>query len=362
LIRKPVNLRTVATPRHDQAPRRRPKRGTTILDIARKLGLSAMTVSRALTGNPEVSEATKRKVLRCAEAMGYRPNRWARSLVTRKSSIVGVVIPDISHSFFAEITCGIEEVLEKTGYNILLCHSRGSVEKERAEIETLIGSRVDGLIIASEQPESSPKPFQELIDRHIPFVLVDRFFPKQGFTSVRADDRAVGKIATGHLLALGHRRIAHIEGPRLSPASLRHRGYLGTLKAAGILMDRHLVVRGNFDIPTGAAAMRQLLQLDPRPTAVFTANDPMAIGAVYACREAGLRVPEDISIVGAGNIEGPHHPNPFLTTVDWPRTELGRVAGELLLRAMQASTQARPEGKVFEPRLLVRQSTGPIRT
>jgi LacI family transcriptional regulator len=321
-----------------------------------------MTVSRALTGNPEVSESTRRKVLRCAETLGYRPNRWARSLVTRKSSIIGVVIPDISHSFFAEITYGVEDTLEKAGYDILLCHSRGSVEKERAEIDTLIGSRVDGLIIASEQPESALKPFQELIDRHIPFVLVDRFFPKSGFTSVRTDDVAVGRIATVHLLALGHRRIAHIEGPGLSPASLRRRGYLAALRAAGVSVDRRLITRGNFDIPTGVDAMKRLLKTSPRPTAVFTANDPMAIGAVYACRDAGLRVPEDVSIVGAGNIEGPHHPNPFLTTIDWPRMEMGRAAGELLLAVMDASSQERPEDRVFEPRLLVRQSTAPIDT
>src|SRR5690349_18564624 len=118
-------------------PMARPsKNGATIIDIARKLGLSAMTVSRALTGNPEVSDKTRKKVIRCAESLGYQPNRWARSLVTRRSSLVGVVIPDISHAFFAEITCGIEEVVEKAGYDILLCHSRGDPEKERAEIGT----------------------------------------------------------------------------------------------------------------------------------------------------------------------------------------------------------------------------------
>ena len=347
----------MATRTSSAAGRRRPKHGATILDIARQLGLSAMTVSRALTGNPEVSEATRRKVLRCAQAVGYRPNRWARSLVTRKSSIVGVVIPDISHSFFAEITYGVEEVLQKAGYDILLCHSRGSEERERAEIDTLIGSRADGLIIASEQPLTSTKPFQELVDRHIPFVLVDRDFPKRGFAAVRADDVAVGRLATEHLIELGHRRIAHLEGPRLSPAMLRFRGYLAALKAAGMALDRRLVARGNFDIASGSKAMKRVLTLDPRPTAVFTANDPMAIGAVYACREAGLRVPEDVSIVGAGNIEGPHHPNPFLTTIDWPRTELGRVAGELLLRAMSDASSTAAEGKVFAPNLLVRQST-----
>ena len=320
-----------------------------------------MTISRALTGHPEVSESTRRKVLRCAQDLGYRPNRWARSLVTRKSSIIGVVIPDISHSFFAEITYGVEEVLEKAGYDILLCHSRGSVEKECAEIETLIGSRADGLIIASEQPENSPKPFQELIDRRIPFVLVDRFFPKHDFLAVRVDDLAVGRIATAHLLDLGHRRIAHIVGPRLSPASLRRRGYLRALKAAGVPVNRQYIAHGKFDIPSGSEAMKELLTLDPRPTAVFTGNDPMAIGAVYACRDAGLRVPEDISIVGAGNIEGPHHPNPFLTTIDWPRTELGKFAGEVLLQAMSDELGDPPQKKVFEPRLLVRQSTASVR-
>jgi LacI family transcriptional regulator len=347
----------VVKPKPRTHARRQPKRGATILDIARKLDLSAMTVSRALTGNPEVSEVTRQRVLRFAETIGYRPNRWARSLVTRKSSIIGVVIPDISHSFFADITCGVEEALEEAGYDILLCHSRGSVEKEQAEIGTLIDSRVDGLIIVSELSENAPEPFQELLDRHIPFVLVDRYFPNRNFPTVRADDVAVGRLATGHLLELGHTRIAHIAGPRLSHASRRRRGYLNAMKAAGIAPPPCYVVKGNFDIRSGEEAMRQLLELKPRPTAVFTSNDPMAIGAVYACRAAALRVPEDVSIVGAGNIEGPHHPNPFLTTIDWSRMELGRLAGELLLQAIGLPPAGKPQDKVLQPRLLIRQST-----
>jgi LacI family transcriptional regulator, galactose operon repressor len=337
---------------------RKPKTGTTILDIARKLRLSAMTVSRALTGNPEVSDKTRKKVIRCAETLGYRPNRWARSLVTRRTSIIGVVIPDISHSFFADITYGLEEVVEAAGYDLLLCHSRGSAERERAEIDTLIATRVDGLIIASEQPASSPAPFAELIHRKIPFVLVDRFFSKQDFASVRVDDLAVGRMATQHLIDLGHGRIAHIAGPALSPALLRRRGYTQALRAAGIECRKNWMARGNFDIESGRLAMRQLLEGEPRPTGVFTANDPMAIGAVYACREAGLSVPRDISIVGAGNIEGAHHPDPFLTTIDWPRQELGRIAGTMLLAAITSREPHLPRETVFPPKLLVRQSTG----
>ena len=334
------------------------KNRATILDIARKLGLSAMTVSRALNSRPEVRENTRKKVLRCAAALGYQPHRWARSLVTQRSSIIGVVIPDISHSYFSEITFGIEGVLDKAGYDILLCHSRGDAEREKEEINTLVGSRVDGFIIASEQPEKSPGPFAGLKEREIPFVLIDRFFPKYHFAAVRPDDRLAGRLATECLIELGHERIAHIQGPPVSTASIRYRGYLDALKAARIAVNRDLIVAGNFDIESGRQAMKKLLELTPRPTGVFAANDPMAIGAVYACRDAGLRVPDDVSIVGAGNIEGAHHPNPFLTTLDWPREELGRTAATLLLAAINSPTRQPAAVKVFEPTLLIRQSTG----
>lgn len=333
------------------------RHGTTIVDIARKLKLSPMTVSRALTGNREVSEKTRQKVLRTASALGYQPNRWARSLVTRRSSMIGIVIPDIAHSFFAEITCGIEAVVDQSGYDILLCHSRSDAERERAEVGMLVGSRVDGLIIASVEPERSPEPFARLRQMRMPFVLVDRFFPKSDFPSVRVDDRAVGRLATQCLITVGHRAIAHIEGTSLSPASLRRRGYLDALRAAGIQPNKEWIVPGSFDLESGREAMRRLLQLKDRPTAVFAANDPMALGAVYACRDAGLRVPDDISIVGAGNIEGPHHPNPFLTTIDWPREELGRIAATMLLDAIKNPNAPPTPPKIFEPQLLIRQSS-----
>ncbi len=337
------------------------KNATTIVDIAKKLKLSPMTVSRALTGNREVSDHTRQKVLRTAAALGYQPNRWARSLVTRRSSIIGVVIPDIAHSFFAEITCGVEEVVEKSGYDILLCHSRGDAARERDEVGMLVGSRVDGLIVASVQPERSPEVFANLKEMRLPFVLVDRYFPKGDFTFVRVDDKAAGMLATECLVELGHTRIAHIQGAEISPGSLRRRGYLAALHAANIAPNRDYVVTGNFDLESGRDAMRKLLELRPRPTAVFAANDPMALGAVYACRDAGLEVPHDISVVGAGNIEGPHHPNPFLTTIDWPREEMGRIAAAMLLEQINSSDQKSPASRILAPRLLIRQSTAPPR-
>ncbi len=333
--------------------------GTTLADIAEKLGVSAMTVSRALRGSPDVNSGTRQRVVRCAKELGYRPNRWARSLVTRKTSIVGVVVPDISHSFFAEVTRGIQDVVSKAGYSVLLCESCLNPQKERAEIEMLISSMVDGLIVASEQSEKAPQLFRDLMQKGIRFVLVDRFFPRWSFPAVVTDDLAVGRLATEHLINLGHTRIAHIQGPSLSPASLRLRGYRETLEAQGLPVSPEWIQVGNFDIESGRKAMQELLRTKPRPTAVFAGNDPMAIGAFAACREAGLKVPEEISVVGAGNIEGPHHPSPFLTTVDWPRQELGRCAATLLL-GMTENGAEKPSDLVrtFPPRLLERQSTG----
>ena len=316
-----------------------------------------MTVSRALNGKGDVSKEMRKKVIECAATLGYRPNRWARSLVTRRSLMIGVVVPEIAHSFFAEIISGIEEVLEKAGYDILLCHSRSDPARERAEIQALFEGQVDGLIVAPEQPQSDPAPFVDLQKRKIPFVLVDRFFPGWEFSTVRLDDTAAGCMATEFLIRLGHRRIAHISGPDVSTGSLRRKGFLKALRKHGLAAAKELIVRANFGIDEGRDAMRKLLQLKSRPTAVFAANDPQALGAIYACRDAGFRVPEDISIVGAGNIEGVYHPNPFLTTIDWPRQELGRVAARILLHRLEKGDPNLSESHVFPPKLLIRHST-----
>lgn len=325
----------------------------TILDVARMAGVSAMTVSRALRGHSSVHPRTRELVQRCAQQLGYRPHRWARSLVTRSSHIIGVVVPDISHSYFAEITAGVEEVAEEAGYDLLLCHSRMDPVRERKEINMLLESRVDGLVVASEQDESM---FLDLHQRHFPFVLVDRYFPPHKLASARVSDLDVGRIATEYLIRLGHRQIGHILGPNLSVGLLRHRGYVEALRAHGVQVRKERIVAGNFGPEGGRSAMQQLLHLAHPPTAVFAANDPMAVGAIFACRDAGVRVPEDISIVGAGSIEGSNLPAPFLTTIDWPRRDLGRSAARMLLTKI-ANPEEESSETVFDPQLLVREST-----
>jgi LacI family transcriptional regulator len=340
--------------------RRRP--AATIADIGRELGISAMTVSRALNGSPDVNEETRRRVLTHAERLNYRPNRWARSLVTQKSRIIGIIVPDISHSYFSEITRAVQLTLEPHGYDLMLCHTHGDPARESAAVEMLLGSRVDGLIVASQRPENDPGIYAEMQRDGTPFVLLDRFFPSLECSRVRTDDVLVGRIATAHLLDLGHRRIAHIRGPEVSVGRLRLEGYVQTMNEAGIEVPDEWIASGAFQIVDGYEAMQRLLALPQRPTAVFATNDPAGIGAIRACRDSGLRVPEDVSIVGAGTVEGPLYPNPFLTTVDWSRQTLGESAALMLLDSIRndASRTGREfHEKIAEPGLLIRQSTAP---
>jgi len=336
----------------------RPKTPT-LEHIARRAGVSVMTVSRALRGYPGVRETTRKKILELAAELKYRPNRWARSLVTRRSRIIGIVVPDISHIFFSEITRGVQDGLERYGYSLMLCHSKGDARREAREIDILIGAQVEGVIVASEQPEDSPELFADLLEREIPFVLVDRFFPSLWCPRVVVDDFQVGFKATWHLIELGHTRIGHIAGPAVSTARLRTEGYRAAMKEAGIRVRSSWIARADFKVSGGAEAMRKLLAGGGRVTAVFASNDPSAFGAVHACREAGLRVPEDVSVIGAGNIEGSQHPAPFLTTIAWPVSELGERAAEILLEQLDGCAGDSPSECVFQPEILLRKSTAP---
>jgi LacI family transcriptional regulator, galactose operon repressor len=336
------------------------RRMTTIQDIARELGISAMTVSRALNQHPDVKTETRERILALAAERRYRANRWARSLVTRRSQIIGVVIPDISHSFFSEITRGIQDVIEQQGYNLMLCHSHADAQRELQEIDSLVGSRVEGLIVASQQQADSPEAFRDLEQQGVPFVLIDRFFSNYDCAHVVVDDRRVAELAIEHLIELGHREIGHIAGPPVSSSLLRTAGYRATLKKHGLAVNEDWIASSDYQKQGGFTAMQEVLKASSRPTAMFATNDPAAIGAIVACRVAGLDIPGDISIVGAGCIEGSYHPNPFVTTVDWPRTELGARAAEMLLRLI-AGEKFEERHVVLKPELQVRQSAAPPR-
>ena len=250
---------------------------------------------------------------------GYRPNRWARSLVTRKSGLIGLIVPDISHSFFAEITRGIQEVLEQHAYNLVLCNTNRDPATEIREIEALLSAHVDGLLIASDQPEEGWRYYAHMAEQGERFVLIDRYFDQLRSARVGTDDLQAGKIAAEHLIQLGHRSIAHVRGPAIRPARLRLEGYRAALKEHRLKTCESWVVPGNFRLLDSREAARFLMCLHDRPTAIVAGNDTSAFGVIRGCREAGCRVPEDVSVIGIGNVEGDQHPNPFLTTVHWDR-------------------------------------------
>lgn len=335
------------------------QRRPTLADIARQLGLSTMTVSRSISGHPAVTEETRRSVLRKAEELGYRPNRWARGLVTQRSMMVGVVVPDISHAFYSEVTLGIQQTLEPHGYGLLLCNSGRDTPAEVRAIEALLSYQVEGLLIASNQPEDALPYFQDVHRRQgTPLVFIDRSFPTSFASSLTTDDLEVGRLATLHLISLGHTRVAHIGGSRTSVGRLRAEGYRSAMEEHQLHPNPAWVIEGISSVEAGFQAGKLLLQGKDRPTAIFAASDYAAFGVARACGELGLQIPGDLSLAGAGDIEGDQHPRPFLTTVRWDRHELGRQAAAVLLEHIQRAESARPRRIIFPPRLIVRQSSG----
>lgn len=333
----------------------------TIQDIAADLGLSAMTVSRALNGHPDVRDETRRRVQERASALNYRPNRWARSLVTRESKIIGVVIPEISHTFFSEITAGLQESIETLGYTLIVCNSASDPDRERREVDMLLGSRADGLIVASAFHADDHDLYEQLQQQRVPFVLIDRFFPGLPCPRVRTDDRKASQTCARHLIELGHQDIAFIAGSDVSVSRERRAGFEQALREAGLPVRPEFLVEGDFDWRSGEQAMLGLLDLPRRPSAVCCVNDPNAMGAIRACRQSGLDVPGDISVTGIGAIEFDYAPEPFLTTTETSRLELGRAAANMLAEIIEGRTP-NPLEQLIEPHLLIRRSTaGPNR-
>ena len=334
---------------------------TTMKRIAGELGVSITTVSKVLNNHADISEATRTRVLAKVEELGYQRNAVARSLSLRRTHTLGIVIPDLMHSFFVEVIAGIEPVASNRGYGVLLCSSSEDPAKERSELEMLRGRQVDGVVIASAQGTGNADVLQQLVKRGTSLVMIDRDdHAAVKCHRVLTDDEQVGQLATSHLVDGGRRTIAHIGGPAIAHAKRRERGWREALKARGIKASDDWIVRGGFMESDGYKAMKRLLTVRPRVDAVFAANDPSAIGAMKAIWEAGLRVPDDIAVVGVGDIALGDLLRVPLTTVGWSRREQGRHAAELLLNSIDREIDE-PQRIVIPPRLIVRESSGTAR-
>jgi LacI family transcriptional regulator len=333
---------------------------TTMKRIASELGVSITTVSKVLNNHDDISPATRARVLAKVEELGYRPNAVARSLTLRRTHTLGIVIPDLMHSFFVEIVAGIESVASEKGYGLLLCSSGENLAKERSELQLLHGRQVDGIVLASAPGGGNGELLRDFRSHGIGLVMIDRDdYAQVPCHRVLTDDERVGALATEHLLAHGRRAIAHLAGPRMTHARRREKGWRDALRSAGIRPSSDWLTGAGFMEGDGQRAMKRLLAVRPRIDAVFAANDPAAIGAMMAIWDAGLRVPDDIAVVGVGDIALADLLKVPLTTVSWSRTELGRKAAELLLNPLDQKNGDAPIRRVIiPPHLQVRESCG----
>lgn len=329
-------------------------------DIARDLNVSVVTVSKVLRNHSDISPETRERVWKRVKELRYQPNWAARSLVTGRSYTIGLVIPTMTHPFFAEIAKGISGKIRRKGYSLVISSSEEDGDLEKMEIEHLLARQVDALIIASVQ--ESVESFHHIQERKVPYVLIDRRFPGLNSNYVGVDDEEIGRLATEHLIQGGSRRIAHIRGPALSTGSGRMEGYRNALVRHGLEFSPDCVVTGrSYDDnaeESGCEAMRKLLELDPRPDAVFCFNDPIAIGAMKAIWEAGLHVPHDVALIGAGNLRFDELFRVPLSSVDQGSVTLGERAANLALQLIkQRKNPARAQEIVLPAKIIVRESS-----
>jgi LacI family transcriptional regulator len=327
-------------------------------DIAQDLGVSLVTVSKVLRGNPDIGEATRQRVLKRMKELNYRPNMMARGLASGRTHTVGLVVPDLVHPFFAEFAKSLGGVLRNSQRALILASSEEDPEVERQEIRTLLSRGVDVLLIASCQ--ANLRNFYELGDERTPYLLFDRNFPHLAAHFVGTDDVQVGEMATRHLIEIGRKNIAHIGGKNTSPSFDRLRGYRCALAATSLPAPESRVVacdrtEESGDV-AGFEAMQKLLKLKPRPDAVFCYNDLTALGAIEATLQAGLRVPEDIAIIGCGNLHYAKYMRVPLSSIDHGTAELGRLAGELALD-LSVKPEQDPRSLLLPSTLVVREST-----
>lgn len=311
-------------------------RRPTQIDVALKAGVSQATVSVVVNNNARIAipDETRQRVFQAIDELGYRPNTLASSLRLGKTQTIGLILPDSANPFFAEVSRSIEAAAFKKNYNLILCNTEENIEKELLYVDVLCSRQVDGIIFVAVGDKTDS--LMQVLCKHIPVVMVDRDLSGIEVDAVLMDNHLGGYLATEHLIQLGHRRIGCIFGPSsVNPSARRGEGYLDALKDHDISSDEKLMIRGDFHPHSGMDAARRMLNLPESPTAFFACNDLMAIGALRAIAEAGLHVPEDISLVGFDDIELASYTNPPLTTIAQPIQEAGQKAVDLLLSRIQ---------------------------
>lgn len=335
----------------------------TIKDIARELGISPSTVSRALKDHPDISVQTKKEVNELAEKLNYQPNIVALNLRQKKTNTIGVIIPELVHFFFSTVISGIESVAYEAGYSVILAQSNESVEREKKDIKALFNSRVDGMLLSISRETTNYDHIESIISKGVPVVFYDRMYTNPETSKVIVDDYVGAKEAVTHLIEQGCVRIAHLEGaPGISISEDRKRGYLDALKEHHIPIKEGMIIEcPSATLEEAEKVTKKLLTMAPIPDAIFANNDLLAMGAMMAIKEKGLKIPEDIALMGFSNWFFSQLMDPPLSSVDQPGFEMGQEAARLLIRQIEMKEKEqfdpKPETKILKTRLVIRQSS-----
>lgn len=334
----------------------------TIKDIARELGISPSTVSRALKDHPDISPETKKAVNELAEKLNYQPNIVALNLRQRKTNTIGVIIPEIVHFFFSTVISGIEDIAYEAGYNVILAQSNESYQREVTDMKALFNTRVDGMLLSISRETTNFDHIDSIVNKGMPIVFYDRMYNSPSCSKVIVDDYSGAKEAVLHMIDQGCKKIAHlIPSPNLMISIDRLKGYQDALKERGIEANPDWVVHcneGSFE--EGKIVTAKLLAQKNRPDAIFASTDPLAMGAVMSIKEKGLKIPEDIAIVGFSNWFFGELLEPSLTTVDQPGFEMGREAARILIKQIEMKEKGQElvhETKILKTKLIIRNSS-----
>jgi len=330
----------------------------TIKDIARILGISPSTVSRALKDHPDINSDTKKAVNELANKLKYQPNAVALSLKNSRSNTIGIIIPEIVHYFFSSVISGIEDIASQRGYTVIICQSNESFDREVANAKALLSHRVDGILISVSKQTNTFNHFQNLQEGGIPLVFFDRIAPEINADQVIIDDIEASYDATRHLIENGCKRIAHFAGPQsLLIGRNRLQGYINALTEAGLPVDNRLIIQADtFEKARNTVGL--MLDSGIVPDGIFAVNDMTAIGAMQTIQKRGLRIPEDVSIVGFSDGYLSGVTDPHLSSVDQHGYEMGTMAAEMLFkRILSDETEYIPEIKTLKANLIVRGSS-----
>lgn len=330
----------------------------TIKDVAKRAGVSISTVSRVINNSKPVSNEIRQKVLQIIEETGYTPNPVARSLVMKKSQLIGVIVPDISSFFIGEILNGIEEIGKMYAYDILLCNTYGNLEQELRYLKLLKGKQVEGIVLMTW--ELQDKLIEYLAEIEIPVVLINRNTSKLDIPSVSIDNFQASYDMTNYLIKHGHKRIALIRSNLDSNAFCQdqYRGYKKALEEHGIPIDERLVQFGNFKLEKAYEIVKNFIEEDILPTAIFATSDTMAIGAINCLLDHGYKVPEDVSVAGFHDTKPASFYRPSLTTIRQPLYDIGAVAIRMIIKKIN-HMEVNEKIVILPHELIVRKSTGP---